>query len=249
MCWYDIYKIIDKWLVKKDNDVFFMFRSFQNLLVHEGLGPVAPISHNSILSYYSARYFVQNTLDLTKRLFNKEKEVFKSIFNGEKDFELANRGYDFGRIGFSMLNNWRPGIFVGFLIDGEDHKTKPILGERSPDFSIILSFAEDLHNSYSVNENYIGLIEYLQVEIEKLGDNWDFYNHIKDERVEGKNYWHPIHIRKPMIDLFKGTLTAEEQEARFLEAIKLILPIIIKSEYYTKLKKDLKESTKAQQNM
>lgn len=246
LCWYDVYKIIDRWFVNKDNEAFFMFTSFQNLLVHEGMGPAAPISHSSILSYYSARYFVKTTLDLITRIFNKEKETFQSIFKTEKDFELVNKGNEWGRIGLSMLNNWRPGIFVGFMIDGEAHETKPVLGERSPDFSIILSFDEDLHNSYPGNENYIGLVEHLQVEIEKLDDNWNFYNHIKDETVEKKNYWHPIHIRKPMIDLFKGTLTAEEQEKRFIDATNIILPMIINTEYYIKLKNDLKESTKAQ---
>jgi hypothetical protein len=84
----------------------------------------------------------------------------------------------------------------------------------------------------------------LQEEVEKLDDNWNFYNHINDETVDKKNYWHPIHIRKPMIDLFKGTVTAEEQENKFIEAVNTILPIIIQSEYFKNLKNDMKEIVK-----
>ncbi|MDX9697798.1 MAG: hypothetical protein RBT49_18545 [Bacteroidales bacterium] len=84
----------------------------------------------------------------------------------------------------------------------------------------------------------------MQEEVEKLDDNWNFYNHINDETVDKKNYWHPIHIRKPMIDLFKGTVTAEEQENKFIEAVNTILPIIIQSEYFKNLKNDMKEIVK-----
>ncbi|HHL18809.1 MAG TPA: hypothetical protein ENJ33_03660 [Thiothrix sp.] len=72
-------------------------------------------------------------------------------------------------------------------------------------------------------------------------NGWNFYHHIEDDNVEKKNYWHPIHIRKPMIDLFEGTITAEDQEKRFIEATKEIIPIIIKSKYYQNLKNDIKK--------
>lgn len=243
-CWYDIYKIIDRWLDNKENESLFMFKSFQNLLVNEGLGPAAPISHNSILSYYSARSFTNNTLELIKRVFNNKQDFFHSIFITEKDYKIVNKGKEWGRIGLSLLKNWSPAIFVGFLVDGEDHATLPILGKRSPDFSIILSFDLNKYPEYYKNNNYINLLNYLQEEVEKLDDNWNFYNHINDETVNKKNYWHPIHIRKPMIDLFKGTVTAEEQENKFIEAVNTILPIIIQSEYFKNLKNDMKEIVK-----
>ena len=244
LCWYDVYKIIGRWLheneSESDNDKFFLFLNFQNLLVHEGMGPAAPISHNSILSYYSARGFVKSTLDLITKIFNKEKEFFDLLFQNEEDYELINRGKQWGRFGLSMLKNWNPGIFVGFMIDGEDHKTTPIYGERSPDFTIILSFNIDFCKSYHQSKTYKSLVSYLENEISKL-NGWNFYHHIEDDNVEKKNYWHPIHIRKPMIDLFEGTITAEDQEKRFIEATKEIIPIIIKSKYYQNLKNDIKK--------
>ncbi len=241
LCWRHIYKIIERWLNDKSDEDLFMFKSFQNLLVNEGMGPPSPISHNSILSYYSARNFKKETLNLITRIFNNKKKTFESIFN-EDYFNLTKQDNYCGRIGLSMfdLNNWKPGIFVGFMIDGEDHKTKSILGERSPDFSIILSFDGILHKIYPKNENYQNLVNYLQKEIEKLNDNWNFYNHIEDEMVTSPNPWHPIHIRKPMLDLFRGTSTAEEQDKKFIEATKTILQIITVTEYYVKLKNDLK---------
>jgi len=241
LCWFEVYKMIDQWIKKQDQKNLFLFRNFQNLLVQEGLGPQAPISHDSIISYYAAKKLKHNTSNLVERLSNKEEETFKDIFNKEEDFELAFCPEKWGRIGLSLLNNWRPGIFIGFLIDGEDHSTTLLLEEKSPDFSIIFTFDQDLHNKYPQNIHYNNFVEYLRREINNLGD-WNFYHHIEDEtlREKDKNYWHPIHIRKPMLELLRGTKEHEEQEERFMVAAKEILPIIINSSEYRNLKNEFK---------
>jgi len=254
LCWYNIHRIIDHWLDNKnDSNNYFIFRSFQNLLVQEGMGPAAPISYNSILSYYSARSFENDVFSLTTRIFKKEISNFKRLFKNEKkDFEL---GYNknkilWGRIGFSLFSyeNWLPGFFVGIMVDGSDHFTNPVNGKYSnPDFTINLSFHKSVHSVYSINKNYIELVKYLEDKIRKLNKGWDFYHHIKDDDAKVKNYYHPIHIRKPMLELLRGTMHSEEQENRFMEAVNEILPIILNSEHYINLKNDLKEVMKEQE--
>lgn len=238
LCWHNVYKYIDGWLEGKEGKDYFMFESFQNLLVQEGLGPSAPISHNSILSYYSAFSLVDNTIKLVSSVFNNEKKVFDSIFGDQESYELQDDGSKYGRIGLSMFKVWSPGVFVGFLINGKDHCTTSLLGERSPDFSVILSFDKKFHNTYLDYENYNLFVKYLEDEIHVLGDGWNLYHHVLDKNVSSANKWHPIHIRKPMIELLQGTITTQDQSKRFVDASRTILGIIKKSESFYAMKKE-----------
>lgn len=144
-----------------------------------------------------------------------------------------------GRVGVDLLERpWIPGIFVGFMLDGKDHKTKPVMGDISPDFEIIIEFDTKLHSIYPDNLFYINLVNELSDEINKIGDLWDFYHHIQDKSLVNHNYWHPIHIRKPILELFRGTKTWDEQEKRVNDAINQILPLVINSENFRKLRID-----------
>ena len=88
ICWYDVYKIISDWVDNnKNTDDLFMFSSFQDLLVNEGMGPAALISRNSIISYYPAKEFIGNTLNLVTRIYEKEEKTFRSIFKKFKEEE------------------------------------------------------------------------------------------------------------------------------------------------------------------
>lgn len=236
LCWHDVYSYIEQWCTINEGKTLFIFHDFINLLQYENMGPPAPISHASIISYYSARFFRKSTIELINRILKSKKSKF-NLSPPYKFLLNENKLDSWGRIGFSILETWRPGIFVGFLIDGEDHATTPILGDRSPDLSIILDFDKDLHGIYTINEIYKSLVSELSIKIKELDNGFELYNHFEDEEVEEKNLWHPIHIRKPMLEVFKGTTTAEEQEEKFIEHVNMILPIVIDSLNFQALRK------------
>lgn len=232
LCWRNIYKLIETFKNKYSEDLF-MLDSFLKLLEHEGLGPIAPISHESILYYFKSQDFIPKI----KKMSNFKKDVFSNIVSS--DILVAEYQDGWGRIGVDLLGRpWIPGIFVGFMLDGKDHKTKPVMGDISPDFEIIIEFDTKLHSIYPDNLFYINLVNELSDEINKIGDLWDFYHHIQDKSLVNYNYWHPIHIRKPILELFRGTKTWEEQEKRVNDAINQILPLVINSENFKKLRID-----------
>ena len=242
ICWSNIHTWITEWLNvidKRSTSDLFIFKSFLNLLEDEGMGPAAPLSHESILYYYHSKNFLQNTRDLTVRVFNKNEIIFKELINSE-EFKYIHRD-DWGRIGIEFFDPWRPGIFIGIMAEWEAHATKPILGKNSPDFTIILSFDEDLHYKYQANTDYIGLVEHLKIEINSLNTGWELYNHLKDDSVEEKNIWHPIHIRKPMLDVFRGTTNTDEQEKAYMNCANEILPLITKANNFVNLRKQWKK--------
>jgi len=228
-------------LLERPDDTFFMFSSFLKLLEYEGLGPPTAISHNSILSYYSSRHFIANVETLINRVMSSNAASIKTLWSAILPINLCYEPTKlWGRTGFTLnkLENWRPTIFIGFLINGEDHFTIPLLQDQSPDFCFIISFHNDYHGKYAQLPEYKQLRDSL--ENNPLLEDWDVYNHIEDEGAVVKNYWHPIHVRKPMLELFRGTKSSEEQESILTNAINDILPIIIGSNEFNRLQNKLK---------
>lgn len=243
LCWSDIYKLIDKW-IDDTGENSFIFGDFLELLKSEGLGPPAPISHESILYFYASIDLKPNLEHLIQRV---EKEDWsKNIRDGFKLFVESKRGLAYGeawgRMGIHLLDKWRPGIFVGILLDGRDHYTKPINAAKGPDFCLILDFESDLHSRYPSNAHYIEFVKNVSRKITTTCKDWEFYNHLENNEALRKNRWHPIHIRRPLLDVFAGSTTLEEQASRFYHSANVILKIIAEEECFWSLRNDYKQN-------
>ena len=238
LCWSDIYNLISCWEQKTNIDIPFLLKDFQNLLKGNGLGPPAPVSHAAIRSYCEANNMERNLAELIARVMEHERheEKWKNII--KEDYLLEEYSKD-GRMGISLLSGWYPGIFVGILLDGTDHRTEPIDYAKGPDFCLILSFDRSLHDTYSTNEHYLKLLCNVQRKLNDKWNGWEFYNHL--EEVEKPNKWHPIHIRKPLLDVFAGTENYEEQEERFYEAASFLIKLFVEEESFWKLREYCKK--------
>jgi len=237
LCWSDVFELISIWLDKNSNAPF-IFQDFLRLLKSEGMGPPAPISHDSILYYYASVDIKKNIGNLIKRVENEEWSV-----NIKSDFELfvENKsrlayGEAWGRMGLHLLNSWRPGIFVGILLDGNDHCTKPISATKGPDFCLIIDFDSDLHGQYPSNSDYIELVNKLSKKVASLQNGFQFYDHLADTEIKSKNKWHPIHIRKPMLNVFIGSSTVEEQANAFYRTANDLIKLVTEEESFWRLR-------------
>jgi hypothetical protein len=247
LCWSDIYKWITGWIERQSEDPDHIFLSFLDLLTVEGLGAPAPISHESILCYYPSRFLKDRVSSLLQIVYKKD---WQSLIPSLKlNLYAENKrgkyfGEEWGRFGIDLLGPYedaRPGIFVGFMVDGEDHRVKPLLEERSPDYSVILSFHSDLHGVYRRNPFYRGFVDRVGKIVGGIGDHWDFYNHIEDQSVSNPNVYHPIHIRKPMLELFRGTKTMDEQVERFMTNTKKMLDIMFEKDEILRMQEEFKK--------
>jgi len=241
LCWSDIYAWIQDW-VKENQESGFIFQDFLDFIKHNGMGPPAPISHHAIIAYYPASDLKPQISNLIKQVEHKD---WASIVQMD-DFGLyvedrkgSLYGEAWGKVGLHFFYEWTPTIFVGFLLDGKDHCTKP-LSSQSPDFVINLSFSKHLHNKYPHNTNYQQFIKSISKEVEQLNNQWDFYHHIEDKSAKCINKWHPVHIRKPMLEIFRGTETTEEQVEKFMQAAQEIIGLIVKCEHFKKLRDDFR---------
>ena len=228
ICWYDVYRWIDEWQSNLGTDVDaghrFLFDDFKKLLQWEGLGPPAPISHESLLAYYSARNLRQNLSSLIARVSHRS---IWAEFVKENHFELyipkikgLPPGDGWGRIGIELLRGRYPGLFVGFMLDEWDHKVKP-LSPSSPDVSVILDFDQKYHKDYPQDPLYEETIRKMSVQ---LPEGWTLHEHLKKDNPI--NPWHPVHIRMSATDFFRGTKNSEEQDECFYQKIGQVLRMI-----------------------
>ena len=238
LCWSDIYNLISCWEQKTNIDIPFLLKDFQNLLKGNGLGPPAPVSHAAIRSYYEVKDMEQSLEELIKRVQErgKQEEEWKRMI--KKDY-LLEKDSRWGRMGISLLDGWYPDVLVGILLNGTDHRTEPIDYAKGPDFCLILGFDKPLHDTYSTNEHYLKLLCNVQQKLNDGWNGWKFYNHL--EEVERPNRYHPIHIRKSLLDVFAGTESYEEQEKKFYNAASELIKLVAEEESFWKLREYCKE--------
>ena len=246
LCWSDVYIYIESWLENEDcrPEYKFAFQSFLRLLVDQNMGALAPISQDAIRCFYSSYKFEEKVKSLSEEIF---KYDWRSIIKlNDCKPEIL---HDWGRFGFYLFPRpWIPSIFVGFMIDGYNHHTTPVLEDISHDFVIIISFINETHRDYPENILYQNFIKKLRVLVNIIDQDIDFYEHLQDSTKQEHNPWHPIHIRKPMIDLLKGTKTNLDQQQQCIELTSKVLMAIMECDEFKKLREEYSERLKPKPN-
>lgn len=231
LCWHDVHGWISEWLDHKDCESDPLFEDFQTLLVSEGMGPPAPVSHEAILAYKPARSLEPCLLSLIQRAVHHDwKHQFPLIATDPQLpwHRALPKGQDpWGRIGINLAGNdpnaWLPGCFLGFLIDPADHCIE-WQNPDCPDFSIILGANPERRSTYPKSAELAELRKVLPVALRSFCPEFQFLDHFVT--CDEPNLWHPIHIRMPMIELFRGTATADEQYKRFVESALRVLTVV-----------------------
>ena len=142
-----------------------------------------------------------------------------------------------GRIGFSVLEGWRPGMFIGVLHDGGDHNVKLLDEKISPDACVILDMHCKQYPEYRNNDHYKELVKRLTEKWPSDGSAaWQAYHHLD---TPNPNRWHPLHIRRKLADILLDEKSGEEQVDAFFEAVKEVVEFIVGLEDFRKLREDL----------
>lgn len=117
---------------------------------------------------------------------------------------VSEAGLRWGRRGVSLFRAWTPGVFVGFVVDGTDHSVLPSDPSKGVDLSVIVDV--DLWGkgeSYGRRVLTSGTIDALADRLHREGaSRWSVLN---VNRAQGtKNLWHPVHLRRPLVDIVSG---------------------------------------------
>lgn len=250
LCWHEVHAWITEWQDHKDYEADHLFPDFQRLLESEGMGPPAPISHEAILAYKPTQTLEPALSALIQRMMHHPwKDLFlsnpispmlpwhRSLWAGQEPW---------GRFGINLMGNefsdWSPGIFVGFLTNPADHLVD-WLNPACPDFSVIMDVHAQSFPAYEFLPVYQRMRDELDAAIRTSAPDFEFLDHLAT--CPEPNRWHPIHIRKPMLELFRGSADCAEQDRLFIGEASRIIRIIAGCQAFWEFRQELKSGMQA----
>jgi hypothetical protein len=146
-------------------------------------------------------------------------------------------GFLWGRFGVTLNSGWRPSVFVGEMIDGTDHRVPLCRPVDGADFTVLLSVAHNRDNKRRVHACLAG--PGLSAPRRRLNANagrWVFHDSLASRPPQ---IWHPIHVRRPLADVFAGTSTAVERRDRWFAAATEGLDLLLDGDEMAVLRQQL----------
>jgi len=136
-------------------------------------------------------------------------------------------GFLWGRCGLQLVQNWKPSLFVGVLVRGQDHKVEMSQPELGADFVVIISVDRKARKENINGDDFMATPEFTELR-RRLGEDagdWDFEDHLARTRV---NRWHPIHLRRPLTLVFNGAESAHQRQEHWLIAARDGVDVILR---------------------
>lgn len=141
------------------------------------------------------------------------RELKQDIASPDDAGPNLRRGQGFveGRYGVNLLEKWVPSVFVGAYFLDFDHGQRLLAPDTGGDFALILDVIKDKREAFGTHECFTRL----RTRLREHSRDWDFADHYAQA---GANAWHPLHLRRPLRDVLAGASTPDERKARWLEA-------------------------------
>ncbi|QYJ99357.1 PD-(D/E)XK nuclease family protein [Shewanella alkalitolerans] len=219
LCWHEVAKIIEE-LEGNDERESWLRSEFNHLLKSNGLLNFTPINPLAISYYNDAKNIDAQLYKIVQRTIESPWPVYDSDINFHHSAKhRCSRGkYDcWGRIGLEFCSNstendevgWKPALFCGFMIDGEDHRASDLLTD-GPIATVILSVNKKLQSKLKTGGHYDRFVKDLQKE---LPNSWQ----VSDRTTKGQraNPWHPLIVYCSLSHFMKGANIFEEQDAAY----------------------------------
>lgn len=137
-------------------------------------------------------------------------------------------GYREGRMGVDLVSSWKPGLFVGVMLDPSDHKLVHSEPELGPDFTVIVSVTKKLPLGLDWSR-FFAFPEFRALRdrlVAESGGPWDVHDHLAAVRRPVR--WHPIHLRRPLARVFEGCATAAERRRAWHEAARSGIDMVLR---------------------
>jgi len=134
-----------------------------------------------------------------------------------------------GRFGVGLgAQSWLPGVFVGWLLDGTDHRLELLEPERGPDLAIILDIQrKPVPNARMVGDEIAATDEYgkLCSRLQQVAGGFRFEDHLSQSPVP--NRWHPLNLRLPLASIWQEASGEDERYAVLLATLKRGLDVLL----------------------
>jgi hypothetical protein len=211
-----------------------MIREFQALLQSRGLGPRSAIPEPSLRAYRAVQE-AEEQIWVLFRTLKEEPGRWEFLFDqlphlDPEAREMKGREGKVpkeGRIGI-RFPPWTPGVFVGVLVDGDDHEIDMSDRPLGPDLVVVLDVSENGTATMSRQEFlssslYASLVA--RLEREAGTSSWEFID--THGRSEKGNPWHPLILRRPLAEVLRGRDTFDEQREAVHSTLKAGIELLL----------------------
>lgn len=147
-------------------------------------------------------------------------------------WRAANRGE--GKIGVDLLNRWRPGLFAGVLFHGRDHYLPAVDRNKGIDVAVFLDLQldflpktpRDRRAALSLGGKFAAfanLTSAIKADPGVVAAGWQV--HSATDQLS-PNYWHPLAVRRSLVDVLGGRWDPEAGYAQWISALEEGLRVI-----------------------
>jgi hypothetical protein len=240
--WSEVYREVETWAAENRGQ---LVDDFLALLRSEGLAPAEPVAHEALFGWFPAQSLVTALESLFERLAH-DLDVAKLVacapeIGWWRTALAPEFAYKYGRLGLHLpvRPGWRPGLFAGVMLDGADHQAEPSRRELGPDFCLILDY--HLEPGTPTWEEYIESPEFRRL-CERLRAGQAEYGvfDVLEQRRDRQNRWHPLHLRRPLLQVLAGTRSPEDQLERLEAEIRRSVALLLEGEELQALEARLK---------
>lgn len=204
--WRDVYEWLSRWLLDVDEGKAAMALHFMYLLKERGPGPMELIETGQLGAIPMARMGLSRIRSLVYRVaehFWPEAPV--------SDLKRVE-----GRLGFWLRGQvdpgtWKPGVFVGVMVDGNDHGPETV--NSAIDGGPVACVVLDLHKGqeYEAIASYRCLEEWAYTQWLRNHPGWAVFR--------SRNRWHPMLAYKPFGALVGQATTGQGQISAFFDDV------------------------------
>ncbi len=208
--WSDIYEWLESIQIELSESNKFLLQQFLTYLKEEGLGVMENINNEDIIGYWSGKSLEKKLDRLFYEIENfdwrKEVSYLKEVNPNYYSIFNKNR---WGRKGIDLFSTWKPGIFIGVILDESDHCLSPLDRLQGPDVVLLVELQFEKKNlNVMENRNKILTSANFQELKRRLSINSGSFNY---QPGIDASPWRVIVLRKSLYSIFKGKSTQKEQ--------------------------------------
>lgn len=136
----------------------------------------------------------------------------------------AAEGFAEGRFGVDLLNEWKPGLFVGAYLLRYDHRQPLLAPEDGGDFALILDV---LQNATAFDGDAFvqhALFYRLRERLARDSGAWNFADHLAQAKP---NRWHPLYLRRPLMDVLGDASTPQARRDAWFAAARDAVQVLL----------------------